>query len=99
MSSVSLVRDALWERALASQPEPLVRAVRVAGLDDPAVLLNNPRSEDITGLGLEVPSGAASPTHCSTPAFDSSLLTPLSTATSSGSAASAAGAWDTAMGI
>ena len=45
-----------------------------------------------------MPSGAASPTHCSTPAFDSRLLTPLSTATSSGSAASAAGVLDSAMG-
>ena len=53
MSSVSLVRDALWERALASQPEPLVRALRAADLDDPAVLLNyrTERGHHGTGSG------------------------------------------------
>ena len=46
---LSLVHDALWERALTSQPEPLVHALRVAGMDDPAVLLNFLRNEDIQG--------------------------------------------------
>ena len=98
MSSLSLVRDALWERALASQPEPLGHALRVAGLDDPSVLMNYPRNEDIKARGLEVPSGAASPARRSTSACDSTAAMPSITATGSGSAASPACGWTLVTG-
>ena len=50
------------------------------------------------GRGLEVPSGAASPTHRSASACDSTVAMHTTTATGSGSAASAARVWDSAMG-
>ena len=98
MSSLSLVRDVLWEKALSSQPEPLVPALRVAGLDDPGVLLNYPRNEDIQGPGLEVPSGAASLDHRSTSACDLTVTMLSRTATGSSAVASAACGWTLVTG-
>ena len=70
-----------------------MRALRAAGLDDPGVLLNYPRYEEIKGPGLAVPSGAASPEQRSTSACDLTVTMPSSTATGSASAASAACGW------
>ena len=70
-SSVSgVTHDVLWERALASLPAPLVRALRDTGLADASVLLAYPLEEEFEGSesgqqgrGLEAPSGAASTTQ------------------------------------
>ena len=71
VSTLSVVsRDVLWESVLRSLRVPLAQSLRDAGLDDPTVLNDYPRStmEDLKGLlgisiggdGSGVPSGAAS---------------------------------------
>ena len=61
-SSVSGVRDVLFERALGGLPVPLLTALRGSGLDDAATLLHYPVDlEDEGERG--VPSGATSTAH------------------------------------
>ena len=63
-------RDVLWESVLRSLPAPLAQSLRDAGLGDPSMLNEHPRStmEELKGAlgtsfggdGSGVPSGAAS---------------------------------------
>ena len=65
-SSVSGVRDVLFERALGGLPVPLLTALRGSGLDDASTLLHYPvdwKDEGERG----VPSGATSTGHPSIP--------------------------------
>ena len=65
-SSVSGVRDVLFERALGGLPVPLLTALRGSGLDDASTLLHYPVDwEDEGERG--VPSGATSTAHPSIP--------------------------------
>ena len=65
-TSVSGVRDVLFERALGGLPVPLLTALRGSGLDDASTLLHYPvdwKDEGERG----VPSGATSTGHSSIP--------------------------------
>ena len=74
LSVTDVVRDVLWERALASLPPPLLVALRSAGLTDPGVLVEYPRNTQeelecglgrtLVGLDALAPSGATSSSQC-----------------------------------